>query len=112
MMEHRQNMRLPLRMELWVEFPGHSALSVCTHDVSLRGTFIETPPEVPPNAIVRLIFRDEQNDGLLEIPAVITRRHQHGMGLMYGNLNTSMQRRLQALLNRDNNLLDTQTAVV
>lgn len=111
-MEHRRNKRLPIRREAWVEFPGQHAIAVCTHDMSLNGTFLETPDLLPPNAIVRLVFRDIEHDTCLAIPAIITHRHSDGIGLMYGNLSHSMQRQIRAILNNDPNLLDTQTAVV
>ncbi|MGA7800620.1 MAG: PilZ domain-containing protein [Gammaproteobacteria bacterium] len=87
-MEHRMNVRVPLRMEVGIEFPGSAFITGHTDDVSFEGMYVRTGTmKLPRHGLVRVEFvvHGQQEHAHLRVPALVVRTTSNGVGLMFGN---------------------------
>lgn len=87
-MERRMNVRVPLRMEVGIAFPGAVFLTGHTEDVSFEGMYVRTgATQLPRHGLVQLEFvvHDQRRHRHLRLSALVVRKTRNGVGLMFAN---------------------------
>lgn len=87
-MEHRMNVRIPLRIEVGIAFPGAVFITGHTDDVSFEGMYVRTgETRLPRHSLVQLEFvvHGQRKHRHLRLPALVVRKTANGVGLMFAN---------------------------
>jgi|GEM_PF-1147281 len=100
-MEHRWNIRLPVRLDVGLKIPQVGLLRGRTSDIGPGGMFIITGPialqaNTPVEALLTL--RETNANQSYRIPCVVIRATTEGVGVMFTEFNRSTARALKALL--------------
>lgn len=105
-MEHRMNVRIPLHMEVGIEFPGSAFITGHTGDVSFEGMYVRTgKASLPRHGLVKVEFviHGERQHAHLRIPALVVRTTPEGVGLMFGNCDEEIFEGIARLLEQQFN---------
>lgn len=102
-MEHRWNIRMPIRTEVEICYPGQAHAFACgrTRDLSDDGVCVEVgTTAIHQNMFVdvRFVLRDNAKNQSFQVPAIITRTDTSGVGLMFVDHDSEAFERLIGLL--------------
>lgn len=102
-MNHRSSIRVPVRTDVDIQFPGREFVAATTRDLSHKGMFIETGGLfLPPHAMVQIrLWTDNTScPACFQILGVVARRTKRGFGLMFVHGLEKAQHHLQTLIGR------------
>lgn len=111
-MEHRMNVRIPLHMEVGIEFPGSAFITGHTGDMSFEGMYVRTGrAALPRHGLVKVEFviHDKRRHAHLRVPALVVRTTPEGVGLMFGNYDEEMFEGIARLLEQQFNAYEDST---
>ena len=106
-MEHRFNLRKPIRLDVLISHQGLGLVSAQSLNVSMGGMFIDTGRvRLPSNAVIKLsfTFEPECNNNVYDISAIVVHSSDHGVGVMFDRLNDHCSSALYTRLHSEQNL--------
>lgn len=106
-MEHRYTERKPVAINVLVSCPRMGLVRGQTIDVSVGGMFIATDcVDMPLNAPVTVSFQPNEKLPLVcfQAKGMLVHHKDHGIGIMFDELEPSCKRALRELLSTDNGL--------
>ncbi|HKJ08849.1 MAG TPA: PilZ domain-containing protein [Gammaproteobacteria bacterium] len=111
-MEHRMNVRIPLHMEVGIEFPGSAFITGHTGNMSFEGMYVRTGNTgLPRHGLVKVEFviHGPQEHAHLRVPALVVRTTPEGVGLMFGNCDEDIFEGIARLLEQQFNAAEGRT---
>lgn len=85
-MDNRMDMRLPIRLPVQVVTP-HLAVEGTTVDLSFGGAYIRLPADLSTGLSLyqNIQVQFEPTAAAIDVPAIVARQDERGLGLMFGN---------------------------
>lgn len=100
-MEQRWTERIPVAVEVLVNYPSLGLVRGRSKDISLEGMFVETGPialAAESSLLISLMLPEGQNNQQCDIPAQVVYSTQGGAGLVFCSLDVPAIGHLRRLL--------------